>query len=125
MRLLVVVFSRETRGSFGPKPETAFKEKGGYMHRTIILFILVFGGMLVSPSTSRAGDDELCIGDDNDQSIAACTRLLQSAEGGPAARRAAIFFNRGISFARKKNEAKALSDLRTAIQLDPTNTQYR
>ena len=74
---------------------------------------------LTAPAVAASrGDWDACKGDDPDQSIAACTRIIQGR--GETAKNSAIARRyRGLAYQRKDDLDRAIADYSEAIRLDP------
>jgi tetratricopeptide (TPR) repeat protein len=67
-------------------------------------------------AASRA-DWDACNGDDPDQSIAACTRIIQGR--GETAKDSAIAHQRGLAYKSKGDFDRAIADFSESIRLEP------
>jgi tetratricopeptide (TPR) repeat protein len=88
---------------------------GGRIER----FVLAGWLILALPASAPAQDSQTCAGSSGDAAIAICTREITSGKytGPNLARR---YYNRGVSYAAKEDNDRAIADYSEAIRLDPT-----
>jgi tetratricopeptide (TPR) repeat protein len=78
--------------------------------------VLLFSG--ACSAQSSADNWARCEGSDPDVSIAACTALIESSKD-DAENQAVAFNSRGIAYAMKDQQDRAIEDFNQAIQLKP------
>ena len=71
--------------------------------------------------TQAATDSEweACAGEDDEKSIAGCTKVLARGDKETAGTRASAYYNRGVSYRNKSDDDRALADYEMSIQLNP------
>ena len=85
---------------------------------TALSALVALLALAVSPRPAAADDYATCEKESGDVAIAACTRAL--ATGGYKGRQlAAIYDNRGVEYANKREFDKAFADYDEAIRIDP------
>jgi len=82
----------------------------------VIALFVVAGPMLASPAV--AADADVCAKASGDEAIAACTRAIGSSRV-QGRELALVYFNRGIEYAAKGDDDRAIADFTAAIRLDP------
>jgi tetratricopeptide (TPR) repeat protein len=88
---------------------------GGRIER----FVLAGWLILALPASAPAQDSQTCAGSSGDAAIAICTREITSGKyTGPDLAR--CYYNRGVSYAAKEDNDRAIADYSEAIRLDPT-----
>lgn len=75
-----------------------------------------------NPAVGRPADQQRCFAPDPDLAIAGCTLVIQSGEGTPEGR-ARAFHNRGLAYATKGQNARAIEDFDQANRLNPKDAE--
>jgi tetratricopeptide (TPR) repeat protein len=78
------------------------------------------------PLRAQTRDDNraACLSTDSDISIAACTADINSGEETKPADLALAYYNRGLSYAHKRDYEKAISDYTKAIELNGNDSNF-
>jgi tetratricopeptide (TPR) repeat protein len=95
------------------------------MRRVLITIgsgFLLIASLVSAFAETFSTDRTDCAGNDDDKSIAACTRIIQRIDQS-AEERVRAFINRGISYRRKGDPDQALADYDEATRLDPGNAR--
>jgi lipoprotein NlpI len=83
----------------------------------LVLVIALFAPAGPALAASQRDQND-CMGDDQDRSIAGCTRIIQD-RGETTRHRAHAYYFRGVAYEAKGDNDRAIADFNEAIRLDP------